>query len=93
MKVYKIIGEPEVKVVYESRYYTVVRATQQIAVGTLGTKRMSTEGIARRSWRDSQDDRGAHIATGRALKALAAKLNGGRVWPRIQKATDLLSNG
>ncbi len=93
------VAPVEVKVVYESIYYTVVRASTR--VGKNGHEReVFAEGVSRPSYLDRvtekyitplAHDRGVSIATGRACKALAMKLRGEKIY-RIQKATDLLMN-
>lgn len=89
------VGETSIKVVFVSPFYTVVEATTSVSKGANGgTRVVFTEGISRRSWRDRiSHQRGIDIATGRAQKAMNAKLSGKHIWERIQKATDLLSNG
>ncbi len=88
-QVFDFNGEVEVKVVYQSKYYTVARATERLE----NNREISAEGIARRSRMDSDNPvLGKEIAEGRALKALYNKVNGLRVNARIQKAADLLSN-
>ena len=81
------VSDVETKPVYMSRYYTVVKATVKVVNGDGIAKEVEAEGVARRSWKDVPDvRRGVEIATGRAIKALASKLNGER--PR-----HLLMNG
>ena len=87
------VGDEVCEVVYKSPFFTVVRAETKVRVGNR-VRVVHTEGIARRSWRDPFDEcQGSSIAAGRASKAMKAKLEGKRIWKRIYKATDLLSNG
>lgn len=77
----------EVTVVYQSRYYTVSRASVFVSNGNGEKREVFAEGVARRSHMDMNDPtRGKEIASGRALKALAGKLAG-------VHCTHLLMNG
>jgi len=81
----------EVKVVYQSKYYTVARASVKVKKNGDGAeKEVYAEGIARRSYLDKDAAVGLAIATGRAKKALAIKLSGEHV--HIHKAKDLFMN-
>ena len=69
----------ETTLAYQSRYYTIVKATT-VVVNDGKEHKICAEGIARRSWKDSDlPKRGLEIAEGRALKALAMKIKGRRV--------------
>ena len=90
------ISDVKTRVVYSSPFYTVVENSVLVQRGHNGAVRtVVTEGISRRSWRDKKrsETMGFNIAKGRADKAMDAKLNGHRVWDRIKRAVDLLSNG
>ena len=70
----------ETNLEYQSKYYTIVRATTVVADKEGKEHTICAEGIARRSWKDSDlPKRGLEIAEGRALKALAMKIKGRRV--------------
>lgn len=90
-----VVEDLRFEVVYQSPFYTVVRGEAKVKVGKTDKMRVvHAEGVSRRSWMDPLNvEQGANIAAGRAEKALRAKLDGKRVWKRIYKATDLLSNG
>lgn len=73
----------ETTVVYNSKYYTVVKATETVPStirrgkdkGKAVSIEISTEGVARRSWKDPYNEKmGIAIATGRAIKAMKMKL-------------------
>ena len=67
------------EVVFESKYYTVVRAYETTYDHEGREREIYAEGISRRAWKDINDPkRGREIATGRAAKALKKKLNGER---------------
>lgn len=75
------------EVIFQSKYYTVARAFVPVTNSNGTPKTVCAEGVARRSWKDPDDpQRGIEIATGRAKKALALKLEG-------KRSRHLLMNG
>lgn len=65
------------QIVFQSKYYTVARATTQVKDADGIDHAVYAEGVSRRSYKDLNDEvRGRDIAIGRAKKALAKKLNG-----------------
>lgn len=78
----------QIDIVFQSKYYTVARASVRVSNGEDKERVVCAEGLARRSWKDPVDNptRGKEIAEGRALKALSMKLNG-------RKCRKLLMNG
>jgi hypothetical protein len=67
----------EVQIVFQSKYYTVARAITKVQNGNGEEREVYAEGIARRSYKDMNDEiLGKEIASGRAKKALSKKLNG-----------------